>query len=93
MIEHRFVIRATRLSVLPEGEGINSDQGTDVTIVNEGAGEFVEITQQSGNAERGSQCIQVGPSEWVAVKAAVQMLMDDIGGKTLLKIFHEETLP
>mgnify|MGYP000508835669 CR=1 FL=1 len=93
MIERRFSIRATRLSVIPEGEKLYSEKVFQVEIVDEGAGEFVEITQQSDGAHSKVGCLQIEPVEWVAVKSTVQMLMDDIGGKTLLKIFHEETLP
>jgi len=67
-----YRIRVTRLSVLPIGEPIFSERCTEVSIVNEAAGEFVEISQQSD-----SKTIQIDPREWSAIKQAVDQLISE----------------
>jgi len=70
--ESNYRIRVTRLSVLPIGEPIFSERCTEVSIVNEAAGEFVEVSQQSD-----SKTIQIDPREWSAIKQAVDQLISE----------------
>lgn len=72
-----FRVRVTRLSVLPPKEPLFSEQCTNVSIVDEAAGEFLEIKQQSGRTDAKSQTIQVSPEEWPALKQAIEQLLAD----------------
>ena len=72
-----FRVRITRLSILPPQEPLFSEQCTHVTIVDEAAGEFLEIEQQSGRTDAKSQTIQVSPAEWPALKQAIEQLLAD----------------
>jgi hypothetical protein len=63
--------------VLPAKEPLFSEQCTNVSIVDEAAGEFLEIEQQSGRTDAKSQTIQVSPEEWPALKQAIEQLLAD----------------
>ncbi len=71
-----FRVRVTRLTVLPEGEPIFSEQATHVEIEDEAAGEFVKVTQQPGNtASAEMSSIRICPTEWPAVRHAIELLL------------------
>jgi len=72
-----FRVRVTRLSVLPNKEPLFSEQCTNISIVDEAAGEFLEIEQQSGRTDVKSQTIQVTTEEWPALKEAIERLLAD----------------
>ena len=76
-----YVVRVTRLSVLPTKEPLFSEQCTHVTIVDEAAGEYLEIEQQSGSVDVKAQTIMVTPEEWLALKQAVETLLAEIHGQ------------
>ena len=79
-----YVVRVTRLSVLPPKEPLFSEQCTHVTIVDEAAGEFLEIEQQSGSVDVKPQTIMVTPEEWPALKQAVETLLSEIHGQNAI---------
>jgi len=70
-----YKIRTTRLTICPENEPIFSEMATNITIVDEAAGEYIEIEQQSCNGETKRQTIAVGPDEWEVIKKAVETLI------------------
>ena len=70
-----YVVRVTRLSVLPPKEPLFSEQCTHITIVDEAAGEYLEIEQQSGSVDVKAQTIMVTPEEWPALKQAIETLL------------------
>lgn len=75
-----YVVRLTRLSVLPPKEPLFSEQCTHITIVDEAAGEYLEIEQQSNSVDVKSQTIMVTREEWPAIKRAVETLLSEIHG-------------
>lgn len=79
-----YSVRVTRLSVLPHGEPIFSEQCTNVSITDEAAGEFLEIEQQSASTDVEAQKISVTPEEWPALKRAIETLLADIEANTLM---------
>lgn len=81
-----YITRTTRLSVMPKGAPIFSERCTHVSIVDEAAGEFLEIEQQSGCPDVKAQTITIEASEWPELKGAIDNLLDDI------KKHKEETL-
>lgn len=72
-----FRVRVTRLSVLPPKEPLFSEQCTNISIVDEAAGEFLEIEQQSGRTDAKSQTIAISPEEWPSLKQAIEQLLAD----------------
>ncbi len=61
------------LIVVPAGEPIYSEQATTVSIDDEAVGPFV-VVEQSGNSEKVDR-ISIDPTEWPALKAAIETLM------------------
>jgi hypothetical protein len=68
----KYEIRTTQVTVLPTTESIFSEMATTVTIVDEAAGEFVEVSQ-SGTADYGKIAIDSG--EWPTLRDAINDLI------------------
>jgi len=77
-MNEKYKIRITRLAVLPDGEPLYSMRCTEVSLVGEAAGEFIEIKQASENSDVESLTIGVMPEEWPALKEAVERLLAEI---------------
>jgi len=67
-----YITRTTQVVVLPEDQPVFSELATTVTIVDEGAGEFVEVVQ-SGRIDLGK--IAINPNEWPALREAIDMMI------------------
>lgn len=63
---------------MPNGEPIFSERCTNVSIVDEAAGEFLEIEQQSCSLSTKKQTITIESAEWPALKGAIDNLLDGI---------------
>ena len=61
--------RVTAVTVCKSGEPIFSDYATRVEIVDEAAGEFVEVSRADGGK------IAIGPDEWPALRDAIDELV------------------
>ncbi len=68
----RYVIRKTEVAVLPDGDPLFSEMATHVRIVNEAAGEFVEV-EQHGRTDVGKICIN--PDEWPHLRAVIDEMI------------------
>ena len=66
------ITRTTQVVVLPEDQPIFSEMATKVTIVDEGAGEFVEVGQ-SGHISLGK--IVINTNEWPALREAIDTMI------------------
>ena len=86
-----YVVRVTRLSVLPPKEPLFSEQCTHITIEDEAAGEYLEIEQQSGSPDAKHQTIIVTPEEWPAIKQAVETLLSEIDGQNVRPLAPADT--
>lgn len=73
-----YITRVTRISIMPEGEPIFSEQCTHVEIEDEADGEFVVVRQQSEHVDGGGQEIQIAPHEWPPLRDAIDELIIDI---------------
>lgn len=62
--------RAIKWTVGPETEPIFSEMQTTIEIVDEAAGEFVEVSQ-SGRESDGYGKISFNPDEWPAIRDAI----------------------
>lgn len=69
-----YITRCTAITVLPEGEKVFSEMATEISIVDEGGGEFIEITQT--HLECGT--IRVDPKEWPAIRSAINRMMKGV---------------
>lgn len=67
-----YKTRVTRLTVLPQGQPLYSELATNIEIVDEAAGEFLEISQT--RTDRLSK-IAIDPHEWPALRAAIEQLI------------------
>ena len=58
--------------ILPETEPIFSERGTRIEIVDESAGEYVEVSQE-GRTDLGK--IAIEPEEWPELRAAIDRMI------------------
>jgi hypothetical protein len=70
----KYCLKTTQIAVLPEGEPLFCDQCTLISIMDEGAGEFLEIEQQLDRDAK-VQTIRIDPEEWPAIKEAIEVLL------------------
>ena len=68
----KYITRATEIAVLPEHEMLTSELTTHVRIVDEGGGEFVEVSQH-GRTDIGK--IQINPDEWQALRDTIDQMI------------------
>ena len=78
----KYFLRVTRITVTPKDEPVFSEMATHVEVVDEAAGEFVQVTQE-GIAERE---IRIYPSEWPAIRKAIDLLLGP-------PMFHNDSVP
>lgn len=67
-----YETRVIAMSVQPQDEPIFSERATMVTIVDEAAGEFVEVSQ-SGRDDLGK--IAINPEEWPELRDAIDCMI------------------
>ena len=72
----KFIQRCTQITVLPEGEPIFSEMATEISIVNEAGGEFIQIKQTNDHAEPG--VVTVDGKDWPVVKDAIETMFKEI---------------
>lgn len=73
-----FITRVTQLVVLPASQPLFSEMATTVEIVDEAAGEYVEV-QQVGRSHLGK--IAINPEEWPALRSAINRLVKQCRGE------------
>lgn len=78
MEENELIIRVTRLSVLPPGEPIFSERCTNISIVDEASGEYLEIEQQLDCPEVKEQTLFLSPEDWPVLKSAIEQMLEEI---------------
>jgi hypothetical protein len=64
--------RATQYSISREGEPIYSEGTIRIDIDDEGAGEFIVLTQEATSARGG---VAIDPDEWPLVRKAIDKLV------------------
>ena len=69
-----FDTRTLKIAVIPKGEKIFSNQVTQVEIVDEAAGEYVEVSQCSDNYDGR---IAICKDEWPAISAAIDKMLKE----------------
>lgn len=68
--------RITQMSVLPDNCSIFELVATHIAIDDEGAGEYVTITQHTTD-RHGDHVVNINPDEWPAIRAAVNKLIKE----------------
>ena len=63
----KYIKRAIKWTVVREKELPVDILATDIEIVGEGAGEFVEVTQHTEESGK----VQIDPEEWPAIREAI----------------------
>lgn len=61
---------------MPAGEPIFSERATRISIVDEAAGEFVEVSQES---RAGLGKIAIDREEWPTLRAAIDKMIESLG--------------
>lgn len=64
--------RVTQITVVPEGENLYSEMATQIQIVDEPAGEFIEVSQET-RPDLGK--IQISPEEWPTLRDAIDKMI------------------
>jgi len=71
-----FETRITAVTVVPVGSPIYVEMATKIEIVDEAAGEFVEVKQCRGQpGDTGS--VLIAPDEWPAVRKAIDKMIGE----------------
>lgn len=73
----KYKSRVTAITVLPDGESIFSEQATILAVEEEGAGEYISITQCNGHCDGGQKIAFDPGQEWEQVKAAFDRLTEE----------------
>lgn len=68
--------RITKMSVLPDNCSIFEYTATHIAIDDEGAGEYVTITQHTDD-RHGDHVVNINPDEWPAIRAAVNKMIKE----------------
>jgi len=69
-----FETRTTALTVVPVGSPIYVEMATKIEIVDEAAGEFVEVKQCRGRPND-SGSVLIAPEEWPAIRKAIDKMI------------------
>lgn len=69
-----YETRTTKLTVLLKGESLFHESATEVEIVDEAGGEYLEVSQCSDSYEGK---IAIDPYEWPALKAAIDKMIKE----------------
>ena len=69
-----YETRTTKLAILPKGEPLYHEGTTEIEIVDDAGGEFLEILQ---HGEPFSGKIKIDIYEWPTVKAAIDKMIKE----------------
>ena len=67
-----LISRVIAMAVLPKDEPIFSERCTEIKIIDESGGEFIEVSQH-GHVELGK--IQIAPEEWPALRETIERMI------------------
>ena len=67
-----YVTRVTQLTVVPDGSELFGEMSTVIAIEDEGAGEFVTISQPGQDNK-----VRIEPVEWPAVRDAIDRMIQE----------------
>lgn len=67
--------RTTEVTIAPEGEPIFNDHAISIKIIDEAAGEFLELRGISASNEE--MKFQIDPTEWELLRGAIDMMIKE----------------
>jgi hypothetical protein len=70
-----FLTRTIKLTVLAEGDTLFGESATTVEIVDDSAGEFIEVEQQIDGCGK----IRISPEEWPELRLAIDSMIAGCG--------------
>jgi hypothetical protein len=73
----KYETRTLKIAVVPEGDSISSDSVTNIEIQDEGAGEFLAVSQNLNALpnENKNRMICVDPKDWPHLKAGIEKMI------------------
>lgn len=75
---HGYVTRITQIQVTKgDDEPVFSEIATNVSIVDDAAGEYVEVKQQRGRTHEPNESILIDSHEWPTLRAAVDFMVSE----------------
>ena len=63
---------------MPEGESLFSEKCTRIRIIDDAAGEYLEVEQQSQSGDTKHQMILIEPEEWEVLKQGIETMLEEI---------------
>lgn len=69
-----YETRTVKIAVVFKGEPLFHESATEIEIVDEAAGEYLEVSQCSDSHEGK---IKIDPHEWPALKAAIDKMIKE----------------
>jgi hypothetical protein len=73
--ELQYMSRIISMICLPQKEPIFSELGTTITIVDEAAGEFLEVTQST---DSGLMTTRITKKEWPHLRSTINAMMNNV---------------
>ena len=71
----KYEIRTVKVAVLPKGDNLFSERATYIEIVDESAGEFLEIFQETGSQHAK---LRIDDDEWPIIRDAIDNMAASI---------------
>jgi hypothetical protein len=71
----KYKNRITAMTVLKDGEALISETATLISIVDDGAGEYLSISQSGGNSVN---AINVDPGEWIELRSSIDQMFTEM---------------
>lgn len=68
----------TTVTVKPTEESIFSELSTEITLLDEGAGMFLKVTQAGKINPPGDNSVCINPDEWPYIKDAIELMLEVI---------------
>ena len=72
-----YEIRTVAVMVLQKGDEIFAETATEIKIVDEAAGEFLEVSQMP---DGGKQTLRINPEEWPTLREAIDTMFTECRG-------------
>lgn len=76
VMAREFLNRVAKIVILPKGEPLFSGKATFIEVIDEAAGEFVEITQHEVGTHE--MKIRIDDDEWPHIREAINGMFKDI---------------
>ena len=73
----KIIARTTKMTVLPEGEPLYSEQATTIEIIDDPAGPFLAIHQDFDDPAYSGKTI-ITPEDWPTIRATIETMLKEI---------------